>query len=299
MTARVEPAVIHVSRWRRPTGRDLSQLSHELVGRHRAQASMLDNRWTMGSDTDSGAPGNRSSRLSPGPAPSSVKIHRHTAAGLAPITRPGSVSSGSDAAHHRIGPALPGDQLAATVIDHRLPRVQRVPARVPTARHDARQPPGHQQGTAPAPQAMPRPRSTMPSRHSQQAARSARRGRPRRRSPGDPGTSTPCPGTAGRRKPAGATPEHRLGVAHRAEEPVPGLAAAYRAAHGITPGPSRDRAMRTPLVIVGHPIQGPGGTACVPRAIANSRPRSRTGSHGHSAVANTKAPSRHLRWSEH
>jgi len=30
---------------------------------------------------------NRSSRLSPGPAPGNVKIHRHTAAGLAPITR--------------------------------------------------------------------------------------------------------------------------------------------------------------------------------------------------------------------
>ena len=39
-------------------------------------------------------PGNRSSRVSPGQAPSKVKIHRHTAAGLAPITRPGSVSSG-------------------------------------------------------------------------------------------------------------------------------------------------------------------------------------------------------------
>ena len=39
--------------------------------------------------------------------------------------------------------------------------------------------------------------------------------------------------------------------------------------------------------------------ACDPRAIASGRPRSRTGSHGHSAVASTEAPSRHLRWSEH
>ena len=38
-------------------------------------------------------PGNTSSRRSPGAAPSRSKIHRHTAAGLAPITRPGSVRS--------------------------------------------------------------------------------------------------------------------------------------------------------------------------------------------------------------
>jgi hypothetical protein len=36
-------------------------------------------------------PGNSSSRVSPGQAPSRVKTHRHTAAGLAPITRPGRV----------------------------------------------------------------------------------------------------------------------------------------------------------------------------------------------------------------
>ena len=40
-------------------------------------------------------PGNRSSSVSPGAAPSSSKIHRHTAAGLTPITWPGSVSSGA------------------------------------------------------------------------------------------------------------------------------------------------------------------------------------------------------------
>jgi hypothetical protein len=34
-------------RQRLPTSRGLSQLSHELVGRHRTQALMLDNRWTM------------------------------------------------------------------------------------------------------------------------------------------------------------------------------------------------------------------------------------------------------------
>jgi hypothetical protein len=39
--------------------------------------------------------------------------------------------------------------------------------------------------------------------------------------------------------------------------------------------------------------------ACDPRAIASGRPRSRTGSHGHSAVASAKEPSRHLRRSEH
>ena len=42
-------------------------------------------------------------------------------------------------------------------------------------------------------------------------------------------------------------------------------------------------------------IRGNGGTACDPRAIARGRPRSRTGSHGHSTVAGTKAPDRHLR----
>jgi hypothetical protein len=47
--------MIHVSRRRRPTGRDLSRLSHGLVGRHRPRASMLDNRWTTTCDTDSSA----------------------------------------------------------------------------------------------------------------------------------------------------------------------------------------------------------------------------------------------------
>ena len=39
-------------------------------------------------------PGNRSSSVSCGPAPSSVNIQRHTAGGLAPITRSGSVVTG-------------------------------------------------------------------------------------------------------------------------------------------------------------------------------------------------------------
>ena len=49
----------------------------------------------------------------------------------------------------------------------------------------------------------------------------------------------------------------------------------------------------------GAAIRGHGGTTCDPRAIASGRPRSRTGSHGHSTVAGTKGPIRHLRWSEH
>src|SRR5690349_15159509 len=46
-------------------------------------------------------------------------------------------------------------------------------------------------------------------------------------------------------------------------------------------------------------IRGHGGKACDPRATASSRPGSRTGSHGHSAVASTRAHSQDLRWSEH
>ena len=46
----------HPRSWRRlATSRGLSQLSRELVGLHRIQASMLENWWTMGADTDSGA----------------------------------------------------------------------------------------------------------------------------------------------------------------------------------------------------------------------------------------------------
>ena len=52
--------------------------------------------------------------------------HRHTAAGLAPITRPGSVSSGPTP--HTSESARPGDQRAAAVIDDRLPGVPRPPA---------------------------------------------------------------------------------------------------------------------------------------------------------------------------
>jgi hypothetical protein len=44
-------------------------------------------------------------------------------------------------------------------------------------------------------------------------------------------------------------------------------------------------------------IRGHGAT-CDPRAIASGRPRSHTGSHGHSAVASTKARGRDLCWSE-
>lgn len=66
-------------------------------------------------------PGNRSSGLSPGPAPGNVKIHRHTAAGSAPITRPGRVSSGPTP--HTIESIRPGasGELAAAAIDDRLP----------------------------------------------------------------------------------------------------------------------------------------------------------------------------------
>src|SRR5215469_16005343 len=45
-------------------------------------------------------------------------------------------------------------------------------------------------------------------------------------------------------------------------------------------------------------IRAREGTACDPRAIARSRPRSRTDSRGHSTGAGTKAYGRYLRWSE-
>jgi len=53
-----------------------------------------------------------------------------------------------------------------------------------------------------------------------------------------------------------------------------------------------------PVVWDKTPRSGHGGTTCDPRAIASSRPGSRTSSHGHSTVAGTKARE-HLRWSEH
>ena len=106
-------------------------------------------------------------RLSPGPAPSRVKIHRHTAAGLAPITWPGSVSSG--ATPHTIEST------------RRLAWIRRVGV-----------------------------------------------GQPER--------------TAG---------SNRVRVADRPEEPMPGLAAADRAAHRITPGSGRDRVI-TPCAQSGH-----------------------------------------------
>jgi hypothetical protein len=47
-----------------------------------------------------------------------------------------------------------------------------------------------------------------------------------------PGTAAPCPDTAGRRRPAAADdPERAPPRTDRAQEPVPGLAAADRAAH--------------------------------------------------------------------
>jgi hypothetical protein len=117
--------------------------------------------------------GNRSSSVSPGAAPSRVKIHRHTAAGLAPSTRPGSVS--------RAPPRTRSSQHAG-----RRNRADDRRCRSPASRHaaasghgsaarrDARQRPGHQAGTTPAPRAVPQPRSTTPT-----ARRAAALGSPR------------------------------------------------------------------------------------------------------------------------
>ena len=72
----------------------------------------------------------------------------------------------------------------------------------------------------------------------------------------------------------------------------PALSCATRWDDGHTPSGAASSGRR-------GAIRGHGGTACDPRAIASSRPRSRTGSHGHPAVTSTKAPTRNLRWSEH
>ena len=96
-------------------------------------------------------PGNRSSRVSPGAAPSRSKIHRHTAAGLAPITRPGRVVGG--ATPHTIESAAPWlqpvtDDLPAAAVDDRFPGVQRPPAGGGAVRRGARPPPVPRAGTA-------------------------------------------------------------------------------------------------------------------------------------------------------
>jgi len=83
----------------------------------------------------------------------------------------------------------------------------------------------------------------------------------------------------------------------------PSAAAWLRASRCHQPGATLGATGMNNLLALGSrmdtAIRGHGGKACDPRAIASSRPQSRTGSHGHSAVASTKAPSRHLRWSEH
>jgi hypothetical protein len=67
------------------------------------------------------------------------------------------------------------------------------------------------------------------------------------------------PDTTGRRRPAGAVGRSkRVCVADRAEEPVPGLAAAHRALHRITPGAGEDRPWHHAhdLVTPGQPFPG-------------------------------------------
>jgi hypothetical protein len=59
-------------------------------------------------------------------------------------------------------------------------------------------------GTTSAPRAVPEPRWIRPTRHRRPGARSARRRRPHRRDPDNPGTAAPCPDTAEPRRPAGA-----------------------------------------------------------------------------------------------
>jgi len=146
---------------------------------------------------------------------------------------------------------------------HRL-RVGRSPG--------ARRPPGPPAGTTPARQAAPRPRWTRPTRHRRPGARPDRRGRPCRHSPGDPGTAAPRPDTAvGVGEPDRTAGSNRLRVADRAQEPVPGLAAASRAAHRITPRPGRNGIVAPRA----HPRHG---RTPVPRTAADSNGDSNSGS---------------------
>jgi hypothetical protein len=90
---------------------------------------------------------------------------------------------------------------------------------------------------------------------------------------------------------------------NRPELPRPDLLMRHTVQHGSTATSPHSSQQHTQLAATTaeHPaaqlvrdeeaaIRGHRGTACDPRAIASGRPRSRTGSHGHSAVASMEAP---------